>query len=91
MVPLTDTNDLAAELFRSDDDTVSTWTQPHGQGVALADATGVGDGVEKLSYHLDSLSPDVLGLAVYSKVQAPTQFWINIAGSYTVYLPIVIR
>jgi hypothetical protein len=63
--------------------------------VALADAAGVGDGIEKLSYHLDAASPDYLGLAVYSKVHAPAQFWINIAGSpvasNTVYLPIVIK
>jgi hypothetical protein len=95
IVPATDTNDLAAELFLSNDATPSTWTLPRDKGVALADTAGVGDGVEKLSYNLDSSSPDVLGLAVYSKVRAPAQFWINIADSPastdTVYLPIITK
>jgi hypothetical protein len=95
IVPITNTNDLAAELFLSNDATPSTWTLPRDKGVALADAAGVSDGIEKLSYHLDSSSPDVLGLAVYSKVRAPAQFWINIAGSSvstnTVYLPLITK
>lgn len=89
-IPITNTNDLAMELFVSNSGGSSTWTQGRGFGVRSADAYGVGYGVEQLTYRLPSSSFDWLGLVVYSKAEAPAQFYV-LVEDLNVYLPALLK
>lgn len=91
IVPASNTNDLAATLFRSNSSSSSTWTQGRSAGVAAADAFGTGNSVEKLTYTHSSASVDYLGLAVYSKAQASASFWVYLEDVGNVYLPIITK
>jgi len=90
VVPISDTNDLAIELFGSDGADSATWIRKRGAGVARADAAGAGLGLESLSYLLPSPDADWLGLAVFTKQQAEVSFLVYIEN-LTTYLPALLK
>ncbi len=72
-------NDLAAELFRSDTGSASSWSQGRGNGVAMANSSSDPGYTEALTYYHDSDLYDYLGLVVYGFLQQPADYYVRVA------------
>ncbi len=71
-------NDLAAELFRSNSGAANTWSQGRGSGVATADASAAANYTETFPYFHNDSSGDWLGLVVYGNLRQPADYYVRV-------------
>ncbi|MEZ4768417.1 MAG: S8 family serine peptidase [Caldilineales bacterium] len=72
------TNDLAAELFRSDGGSASSWTNRRGAGELTANASTLPGYTETFGYFHDHSSSDWLGLVVYGNLPQSASYYVRV-------------